>query len=156
VHLKPIKGSAPDSAEMLSDLHLKDACGELLCIVKPNSEPFSLDLLSPAGSGDASAVATEASYLSIRYSHANSKELVVDQQRLQLGLEEGKPIELRFFIDGSVIELFVNDKATFTKRFYYEGPAAPEIAVSVTGKISDITRLSMWQLSPISKDRLTT
>ena len=65
-------------------------------------------------------------------------------------------MELRFFIDGSIIELFVNGQATLTRRFYYPGNAAPEIAVSITGNPKDITHLSQWQLTPISKDRLTT
>jgi beta-fructofuranosidase len=154
VHLEPVKGGAPESKEMLSDLRLKDACGELLCTVRP-TEPFSIDLLTPVDPKDANAVASQVSYISIRYSQANPKELVVDQQRLQIGLTAGEPLELRFFIDGSVIELFVNNQATCTKRFYYPGPTAPAIAVSVTGKASDISRLSLWQLSPISKDRLT-
>jgi hypothetical protein len=55
-----------------------------------------------------------------------------------------------------VIELFVNNQTTYTKRFYYPGPTAPEIAVNITGNAADVTRLSMWQLTPISKDRLTT
>ena len=155
VSLKQMQADATGNKELLSDLRLKDACGELLCTVKP-TEPFSIDLLTPVDPKDAKAVASQVSYISIRYSQANAKELVVDQQRLQIGLAAGEPLELRFFIDGSVIELFVNNQATCTKRFYYPGPTAPEIAISVTGKESDITRLSLWQLSPISKDRLTT
>ena len=31
-----------------------------------------------------------------------------------------------------------------------------QVAVSITGNAHDVTRLSLWQLSPISKDRLTT
>jgi beta-fructofuranosidase len=156
VHLQSIKGGDPKSKELISDLRLKDACGELLCVVRPGSEPFSLDLLNPINPNDKSAVASQASYLSIRYSHANPKELVVDQQRLQIGLAADAPIELRFFVDGSVIELFVNNQETCTKRFYYAGQTAPDIAISFTGEASSVTRLSMWQLSPISKDRLTT
>ena len=72
------------------------------------------------------------------------------------GLAASEPLQLHFYIDGSVIELFVNNQVTCTKRFYYPGLTAPEIAVSITGNQKDISRLSMWQLTPISKDRLTT
>jgi sucrose-6-phosphate hydrolase SacC (GH32 family) len=177
LRLTPAKGA--DSKELVSDQRLKDACGELLCVVKPQAAPFTLDLLNPAAptvapkeapkpateetekedtapAAPLPTITTEASFLSIRYSQANPKELVVDQQRLPINLAAGEPLELHFYIDGSVIELFVNNQTTFTKRFYYPGPTAPEIAVSITGKASDITRLSLWQLSPISKDRLTT
>jgi len=44
----------------------------------------------------------------------------------------------------------------FTKRFYYPGPTAPEIGIKIAGNTAGIQRLSLWQLRPISKDRLTT
>jgi beta-fructofuranosidase len=134
--------------ERHSDQHLKDACGELLCVVKPSDEPFTMDLLNAAD--------VQTSFLSIRYSRANPSELVVGQQRLPIHLADGEPLELRFYVDGSVIELFANNQVTSTTRFDYSGATAPEIAVSITGKPSDITRLSLWQLKPISVDRLTT
>ena len=151
----------PGSKELLSDQRLKDACGELLCVIKPSSEPFTLDLLDTTRRTDApkdltTAVTSQVSLISLRYSHANPNELVVDQQRLPIHLAANEPLELRFFVDGSVIELFVNSQATSTKRFYYPGNTAPEIAVSITGNAKDVTRLSLWQLQPISKDRLTT
>jgi len=158
LNLAPIK---PGDKQLLSDQRLKDACGELLFMVKPGSEPFTLDLLDATPPNDApkdatTAVTSQVSYLSIRYSHANPRELVVDQQRIPIDLASGQPLELRMFVDGSVIELFVNGQATSTKRFYYPGPTAPEIAVSITGNAKDVTRLSLWQLAPISPDRLTT
>jgi len=157
LHLAPIK---PGDKQMLSDQRLKDACGELLCIVKPGAEPFTLDLLDTTPQNDApkdatTAVTSQVSFLSIRYSQANPGELVVDQQRMPIHLASGEPLELRLYVDGSVIELFVNNQSTCTKRFYYPGRTAPEITVNITGKPADITRLSLWQLSPISGDRLT-
>ena len=142
-----------DGKEFVSDGRLRDACGELLCVVRPSAEPFTLDLLSPVKEGQPADA--QPSFLSIRYSRANAKELVVDQQRLPIHVADGETLELRFFVDGSVIELFVNGQVSCTKRFYYPGGAAPEIAVSVTGKTADITRLSLWQYSAISRDRLT-
>ncbi|WP_263355802.1 glycoside hydrolase family 32 protein [Acidicapsa ligni] len=166
------------TGQQLSSQRLKNACGEILLNIHPGKEPFSLDLLIPgipvapakthadpaeaqedpstAPETSAGAIADQPSLLSIRYSHANAKELVVDQQRMPINLAAGEPLELRFYIDGSVIELFVNNQTTCTKRFYYPGPTAPEIALSFTGNTADVARLSLWQLSPISKDRLTT
>ena len=159
--LTPAKSAAESSKELVSDQHLQNACGELLCEIKPSHTPFTLDLLNPAAPAavattDSGAVATPVSFLSLRYSHANPKELVIDQQRLPINLAEGEPLQLHFYIDGSVIELFVNNQITSTKRFYYPGQTAPEIAVNFTGDKADITRLSQWQITPISKDRLTT
>jgi beta-fructofuranosidase len=158
LQLKPSKAGAKD---LQSDQNLKSACGEILCQVKSGSTPFTLDLLDPHPPTEAPkdptvAVQTQISFLSIRYSHANPKEMVVDQQRVPIQLAPDEPLTLHFYIDGSVIELFVNNQTTYTKRFYYPGPTAPEIAVNITGNAADVTRLSMWQLTPISKDRLTT
>jgi beta-fructofuranosidase len=151
--LTPIK---PGAKELLSSATLKGACGELLCAIKPGQEPFTVDLLSPVNPQDKEATSTQASFLSIRYSHANPKELIVDTQRLPITLAAGEPIEMHFYIDGSVIELIVNNQSAITKRFDYPNPSAPEIAVNFTGKSEDVTRLSMWQFTPISKNRLTT
>lgn len=163
LHLAPAK---PGSKELVSTQRLQGACAELLCVVKPGGEPFSLDLLDTTPRTEApkdatTEVTSQVSLISIRYSHANPKELIVDRQRLPIFLDEkelatDKQLELHFYIDGSVIELFVNKQVTCTTRFYYPGAQAPEIAVSITGNAKDISHLSLWQLSPISKDRLTT
>ncbi len=146
--------------ELLSNATLKDACGELLCTIHPGSDsqaaPFTVDLLSPVNPGDKEATATQPSFLSIRYSHANPKELIVDTQRLPISLAQGEPIEMHFYIDGSVIELLVNNQSAITKRFDYPNTTAPDIAVNFTGTPDSVTRLSLWQLTPISKNRLTT
>jgi beta-fructofuranosidase len=153
--------SQKTAGELQSSQTLKGACGEILCQVKVGQTPFTLDLLDATWHADApkdpaSTVAAQFSLLSVRYSHANPKELVVDQQRIPISLAPTDALELRFFIDGSVIELFVNNQTTYTRRFYYPGQTAPEIAVNITGNQADITRLSLWQFTPISKDRLTT
>jgi beta-fructofuranosidase len=157
LQLKPQKAAR----ELQSSQTLKGACGEILCQAKIGATPFTLDLLDTTLHSDApkdpdSTVAGQVSLLSIRYSHANPKELVVDQQRVPIGSGLADTLDLHFLIDGSVIELFVNKQVTYTKRFYYPGKTAPEIAVNITGNQADVTRLSLWQLTPISKDRLTT
>ncbi len=151
--------------QKLAALRIQDACAELLCTLKRSSaakpEPFTLNLLDATPPNGApkdptSAVASQVSFLSIRYSEANPHELVVDQQRLPLNLAPDEPLELHLYIDGSVIELFANHQSSITRRFYYPGSTAPQIALSITGKTAAIQRLSLWQLNPISKDRLTT
>ena len=149
------------SKELVASAQITGACAELLCTVAPGPQPFTLDLLDMTNRSEApkdatTAVASQVSLLSLRHSQANAKELVADQQRLPLALTAGEPLELHFYIDGSVIELFANGQAAFTKRFYYPGSAAPEIAISITGNAKSVTRLSLWELTPISKDRLTT
>jgi hypothetical protein len=62
--------------------------------------------------------------------------------------------ELHIYIDGSVAEIIVNKAAAYTKRFYYKGSQAPSVRLSVD-RHPIALRISMWQLVPISRDRLT-
>jgi hypothetical protein len=52
-------------------------------------------------------------------------------------------VELHFYIDGSVIEFLVNDKATYTKRFYYAGTVPQDLCMKWTGKTTNIVSLSV-------------
>jgi hypothetical protein len=54
-----------------------------------------------------------------------------------------------------VIEVFINDQVAYTKRFYYTSAAPQSMCMMWTGKASNLVRLSVWQLSPISSDRFT-
>ncbi|MGC8548781.1 MAG: hypothetical protein ACP5M4_03680 [Acidobacteriaceae bacterium] len=45
--------------------------------------------------------------------------------------------------------------AAYTKRFYYEGDAAPDVRVQVDGPEGTVRGLQVWQFTPISPDRLT-
>jgi beta-fructofuranosidase len=60
---------------------------------------------------------------------------------------------LRLFLDGSVIESFIGGREAITSRVYTLRPGETELEVSVAekGKVE----LSLWPLSAISPDRLT-
>jgi beta-fructofuranosidase len=72
-----------------------------------------------------------------------------------VSLRDSDDLECRFHVDGSVIESLVNRQVAWTKRFYYAGPAQT-LRIQWKGKISPVSSLSVWPLSPISDDRLTT
>jgi beta-fructofuranosidase len=72
----------------------------------------------------------------------------------QITLSPSDEPTLHAYVDGSVIELIVSERIGYTKRFYYPGSIAPDIAVNATGA-ADI-KMKGWQIAPISKDRLTT
>lgn len=72
---------------------------------------------------------------------------------LSAGRSEAKvpgagPIDLRIFLDGSVVEVFANRRVWLTGRVY--GSYQP---LSMTGQAR---RIESWPLEPVSKDRLTT
>jgi hypothetical protein len=56
------------------------------------------------------------------------------------------------FLDGSVLEIFVNRTTSFTKRIY-RIPSGP-LTLKIDGD-AELIALDVWQMNPISKDRLT-
>ena len=140
-----LKASEADARQQLARMQIRDACGEVLCSFRRTADPFSLSLVSG-----------EKSWLTCRFDPANPEEIVIDNERLPIGTATNPHVDLRFLIDGSVIECMANNRSALTKRFYYEGSAAPPIAVQIQGRIANIESLTAWQLSPISTNRLTT
>ncbi len=63
-----------------------------------------------------------------------------------------EPVTLRVFLDGSVLEVFANDKTVITTRVY----AAPSGPLRVEMSDMDVLEsLDVWQMRPISGDRLS-
>jgi beta-fructofuranosidase len=78
------------------------------------------------------------------------RALVVGNHNIPLEISEPK-VTLRMFVDGSVLEVFCNNKVAGVARSYrnFEGP----LKVAVDGEFES---LEVWQMEPISRDRLTT
>ncbi len=68
-------------------------------------------------------------------------------------LESGDTPTLHAFVDGSVIELILGERIGYTKRFYYDGSAAPDVIASANGRG---VKMTAWKIAPISPNRLTT
>ena len=62
--------------------------------------------------------------------------------------------ELRMFLDGTVIELFIGGRETLTRRVYTLEPGETQIEVAVKG--ARYVEVEAWPLKTISADRLTT
>jgi hypothetical protein len=92
----------------------------------------------------------------LRYDPLNSDQLELDGQKVSLTRKGDDPLVFHFYIDGSVIELLVNDSIAWTTRFYYPGNSAPDLRVHISEGWRGNTKLTLWQLAPISEDRLTT
>ena len=101
------------------------------------------------------ALETSSGQKPLEVSYSPEKHALYIDRRL-VPLDARDEPQLHFFVDGSVIELIVNGKVGYTKRFYYEQSIAPEIALHVSGVVGALPKLSAWEVAPISKDRLTT
>lgn len=80
------------------------------------------------------------------YYDMNNQEWVVDASKASLNnqarndirkgsytINPGNTIHLRVFVDGSVVEVFVDDKVHFTGRFYPTLPASTGVDMFITG-----------------------
>jgi hypothetical protein len=61
-------------------------------------------------------------------------------------------VHLHAFLDGSVLEIFVNGTTSLTARIY-QIPSSP-LRLKLEGNV-ELISLDVWQMNPISKDRLT-
>jgi beta-fructofuranosidase len=70
-------------------------------------------------------------------------------------LGRGEPLRLRIFLDGSVVEIFANDRFCLTARIYPAGARSTGVALYSSGGTAKMTLFEAWEMRPISADRLT-
>jgi beta-fructofuranosidase len=127
----------------LRAVQIKNISPELSLRIR--NEQFSLSLMDDA-----------KIFLQLTYDPAQSgKELMVNSTFAPLSLAANETeIEIRMFLDGSVVEVFANNRTCLTARVYQ----IPQNALRLDLQDSDIeklTTLRLWQMNPISADRLT-
>ena len=134
----------------LKELHIRRATGEVMGLFARGGRPFSVSLVGRLPGG-----AMQEPLLEVKYDPARPGEVMVDGKAVPVAGPHMHPLELHIYVDGSVAELMVQGAAAYTKRFYYAGAAAPDVRVQVDGPEGTLRGLQMWQLTPISPDRLT-
>jgi beta-fructofuranosidase len=98
-----------------------------------------------------------------------ARRLVVERERSSLSpdvnrgsgggafaLAEDETLKLRVFLDASVIEIFANDRACLTSRIYPTRSDSLGIGVFARGGNANLKTLDVWEMQPISANRLTT
>ena len=158
VQMRPSK-----EVESLRGQHLgADAAGDCLEI---HAE------IDPAGSPQAGLkvrAAPDGSEQTLVYYDRTQRLICVDRSRastnpaadrsMQSGpfmLTRGDPLRLRMFLDGSVIEIFANDRFCLSARVYPEGPRSTGLGLYSTAGAAKMLSFDVWQMRPISPDRLT-
>ena len=63
---------------------------------------------------------------------------------------------LNLWIDGSIIEAFIDGKQVITTRYYGAPDEGGEIRVVWNGPITSLKSMTISDINPISSDRLTT
>jgi beta-fructofuranosidase len=128
-------------------MRIDGCCGEIHCAVSTGAEPFELILGASA--------ADLPFWLTVKHDPHEAEQILIDARPIPLPLESRQDLQLHLYIDGSVIELFVNDAVAYSKRFYYAGTTPRDVCMKWIGKTANILSFSVWQISPISSDRLT-
>ena len=64
-------------------------------------------------------------------------------------LAAGEPLKLRVFVDGSVVEVFANDRVCITERFYPEKPELLQVALISHGTVATASKVDVWKMSSI-------
>ena len=124
---------------------VRDCCGEVQFKAPLSNEPLTFSLRLQDGNSSGKDL------IGIEWK-PQEKKVFLDGEEIP-GADSGqKSIEINSYIDGSVVELFVNGGFAYTRRFYYPGAKAPDIRVETSGPATD---LKIWQMKPISPDRLS-
>ncbi len=92
-------------------------------------------------------------YLTVAYHASDPGHIEIDGEKLELADLPTDNLELHIFMDGSILEVFINMSGAHTKRVYNLDLNSPRTSVLVSG---DVRYLMAWQLRPISRNRLTT
>jgi beta-fructofuranosidase len=113
--------------------------------------------------------APDGSEQTLVYYDRGAKRLAVDKSKSSLNpaadrkmqsgpfdLAKGEPLRLHIFLDGSVLEIFANERACLTARVYPEGPRSTGLGLFSSGGKAKLASLEAWEMRPISPNRLTT
>ena len=139
------------NAEQIGQMTVENCCGEILCTFKSGTDKVGLSLL-----GTQPDRSSPETWLTLQYDAAAHHPISLDGDAIPVELRDPQSLEVHIYIDGSVAEVFVNKQITYTKRFYYPGTDAPTMSLRILGKTNNVSSLEMWNLTPISSNRLTT
>jgi beta-fructofuranosidase len=119
-----------------------DLSGEIDLRVRPRKREFRFRLYSDAE--DFAVISSKK--------QSAGRELAVNSVIAPIPGDVDSPVRLHLFLDGSVLELFVNEQTAFTSRIY-QAPTGPLRMHLDEG--AELLSLDAWQIRPISSDRLT-
>ncbi|HEX4786554.1 MAG TPA: glycoside hydrolase family 32 protein [Candidatus Sulfotelmatobacter sp.] len=129
--------------QFVEQLRIRDLATELELNFRPRSEQTVIHLQSEAGEKFASISFLDKS---------DGRKLDVGDFAAPLPGTLGAPLQVHVFLDGSILEIFVDGTTALTKRIYTIPPRP--LMLKLQGAM-EIDSLNVWQMRPISNDRLT-
>jgi beta-fructofuranosidase len=141
-----------DSRELndaLARAVIRGRAGEIRCTFKVGESSCGLDLRIGSKTEN-------VPFLRIAYDGANDQPtLAVDDKVVPLSPDRDGHSSLHIWIDGSVVEIFVDKRRAITSRLYAAPLNPAEINIAWTGAVDSLKSLVVSEVKPISDDRLT-
>jgi beta-fructofuranosidase len=137
-------------SDALSRAIIHGRAGEIACTFKVGESSCGLDLRLDSKEDS-------VSLLTIAYDGANDQPVItIANKVMPLSPDTDGLSSLHIWIDGSVIETFVDKRRAITTRCYATTVEPAEIHVVWTGAVDSLMSLIVSGIKPISDDRLTT
>jgi beta-fructofuranosidase len=131
-------------SKTIAETRILDLSAELRCDLRFGSgQRGGLQLVAESGETFASVAIVGQS---------GGRQLTVNDTTAPLPGASDSPVHLHAFLDASVLEVFANGVTTTTQRIY-RAPSGP-LHLRIEG-VPKIASLDIWQIEPISKNRLT-
>jgi beta-fructofuranosidase len=142
--------SLSELRDALSQAVIHNRSGEVICTFKTADDECALELQLQSRD--------EVSRIfGLAYSKANGAPFIaIGDKLLPLSPDANGDSTLHLWVDGSIIETFIDSRQAITTRFYGAPDEAGEIRVVWMGPVTSLKRMTISGIKPISSDRLTT
>jgi beta-fructofuranosidase len=128
----------------------RERSGEIVIKFFASEEPCGLELQAQGSSGT-------QSLLKIAFSYTNGKPMAaIGDRLLPLNPVSDHVSTVHIWLDGSVVETLLDKRQAMTTRCYEPADQAGEVQVIWSGSPGQLKDFAVYQLRPISSDRLTT
>lgn len=141
-----LTASDDENKRRIEAIRIENCCGEVRAETQKMKSPFQLIVSSAAD--------RSLPWLTIGYEPAGTGRITIDGKPVAI-LQPEEGISFHLYIDSSVIEVLVNGKIAWTARFYPSGDRPTDAGLEWKGDTGAIQSLTVWQLTPISPNRLT-
>jgi beta-fructofuranosidase len=135
--------SSESRAQILGSIEIANVAGEVVC--KHSAGPFSLTIADNAGPWWSLDVERSDSSTTLR----------INGKQIEFSWPAAGELEFHLLLDASVAEFFCNHRHVLTTRVYRK-PDGPLRLQPNDARPAALLFLRVWQLEPISRDRLTT
>ena len=137
------------------DTHLRVGAGhqmEILTTIDPNtSRSFGFYIGKNQENGEETKILFDLQAKTLIIDQTNSSKEELLEPRFEKGtlpLEEAEPFKFHLFIDGSVIEGFINDQWAFTTRIFPKFRNSNEIEIFTDNGTLIVEDMKVWKLRP--------